>query len=423
MINSCIKPARFIAPLILLFLVTSIATAESDQSPYWINHPKLHESRLHDSALHESTVRHGTAASAKSHKQKPEKKLARQQSSRQHSSVYPASHHHTTALHAARIPSKPAETPIKRTAISHPISAPFQPTTPTDAVIGVAPPPKMYPRFHASSEFSNAAPATVLPTVINQANQSDQEPTPNPYGSYSSSLPTHYTPPLTQDDILNSTRFISPVAPPDNDNPSERVVRNFGNPTPLYGSHEILLHQNEMADQEGLERIRNDAQLNHLRSTGQLLPLPVSTHLIVDPRLPVNRRYCRPWTAKFLSDISAAYYAVFGQPLRVDSAVRTIAVQEHLVRINGNAAPASGATASPHLTGAAIDITKRSMTAEQLAWMRKYLLAIEDTGKIDVEEEFQQAVFHISVYKHYAPANKPVLAHAAPENYAPTLPN
>jgi len=94
---------------------------------------------------------------------------------------------------------------------------------------------------------------------------------------------------------------------------------------------------------------------------------------------------------------------VFHEPVQVNSAVRTVAFQRHLERTNGNAAPASGETASPHLTGEAIDIAKRGLTLAQIAWMRAYLQPLIEQGKIDVEEEFQQACFHISVYQKYLP--------------------
>ncbi len=38
--------------------------------------------------------------------------------------------------------------------------------------------------------------------------------------------------------------------------------------------------------------------------------------------------------------------------------------------------------------------------------MRRRLAGSQAAGKIDVEEEFQQACFHITVYKSYAPARK-----------------
>lgn len=174
-------------------------------------------------------------------------------------------------------------------------------------------------------------------------------------------------------------------------------------PPPLKGSHEILLHQNEVADREGLERIQNDADLIDMRNKRMLVPLPTSYALEVDDRLPVNRRYTRPWTSAFLANMARAHYAHFHTPLQINSAVRTVEFQQHLMRVNGNAAPAEGDTASPHLTGQAVDIAKHGLSRTEVAWMRGYLLPLIQEGKIDVEEEFQQSCFHISVYKKYLP--------------------
>lgn len=174
-------------------------------------------------------------------------------------------------------------------------------------------------------------------------------------------------------------------------------------PPPLKGSREILLHQNEVADREGLDRIQDHADLMDMRSKRILVPLPASYALAVDDRLPSDRRYCRPWTSQFLSNMARAHYARFHTPLQINSAVRTVEFQQHLIRINGNAAPAEGDTASPHLTGQAIDIAKHGLSRTEIAWMRGYLLPLIQEGKIDVEEEFQQACFHISVYKKYLP--------------------
>ena len=174
-------------------------------------------------------------------------------------------------------------------------------------------------------------------------------------------------------------------------------------PVALRGSHEVLVHQNIIADVEGLSRIQNDAQLSEMVRSGDLVALPASSALFVDSRLPLNRRYCRPWTAKFLSDLSRAHQTVFGRPLQLTSAVRTVQFQRHLARYNGNAAPAYGDTASPHLTGQAIDLGKKGMSQHEIAWMRTILGQLQSGGKLDVEEEFEQACFHISVYKTYTP--------------------
>jgi hypothetical protein len=190
-------------------------------------------------------------------------------------------------------------------------------------------------------------------------------------------------------------------------------------PAPLYGSHEILLHQNQMADHDGLDRVRDDADLLDLRRENKLVALPDNPTLRVDYRLPENRRFSRPWTAAFLTVLAADFYSSFHMPLQVDSAVRTVEVQQRLLRTNGNAAPISGDTASPHLTGQAVDIAKGNLSRIQVAWLRTYLQPLIDLGKIDVEEEFQQSCFHISVYRSFLPAEPARVSVAAARQIAP----
>jgi hypothetical protein len=174
-------------------------------------------------------------------------------------------------------------------------------------------------------------------------------------------------------------------------------------PPAMKGSHEVLIHQNVMADSDGLERIQDDADLLRMRSKNMLVALPENDGMHSDERLPTNRRFCRPWTEAFLAALARAHYARFHAPLQVNSAVRTVEFQHQLIRVNGNAAPAEGETASPHLTGQAVDIAKHGLSMTEIAWMRGYLLPLVQEGKIDVEEEFQQSCFHISVYKKYMP--------------------
>jgi hypothetical protein len=177
-------------------------------------------------------------------------------------------------------------------------------------------------------------------------------------------------------------------------------------PPPMKGSWDILVHQNTMADSEGLDRIQDDDDLNRMRATHLLVPVQNSAGLLVNADLPLNRRYARPWAARFAADTARAFYARFHQPLRLNSAVRTVDYQLRLQRVNGNAAAVDGDGASPHLTGQALDFGKRGMSMAQIAWMRAYLAPLMQMGKLDVEEEFQQACFHISVYRSYMPSVK-----------------
>jgi hypothetical protein len=181
-------------------------------------------------------------------------------------------------------------------------------------------------------------------------------------------------------------------------------MADSGASPPLRGSLASLERQDARLEAEGLERIEDEDDLAARIKDRLLVPVPASAALTVNPGLPRLRRYCRPWTAQFLADMARAHEAAFHRPIEVNSAVRTVTYQERLKRVNGNAAPAEGAVVSPHVLGAAVDIGKRGLSQRELAWMREQLLALELAGKIDVEEEFEQACFHITVYKNYAPA-------------------
>jgi hypothetical protein len=147
-------------------------------------------------------------------------------------------------------------------------------------------------------------------------------------------------------------------------------LNGAGMPASLRGSLASLERQNARLETDGLERILDEADLSSRIENKLLVPLPASTALTVNPDLIENHRYCRPWTARFLADLAAA----------------------------------EGDVVSPHLTGATVDIAKQGLSRQEMAWMRRQLLGLEQAGKIDVEEEFQQACFHITVYKSYAPA-------------------
>jgi hypothetical protein len=188
-------------------------------------------------------------------------------------------------------------------------------------------------------------------------------------------------------------------------------------PAPLRGSLASLERQNDRLEADGLERIEDESDLAARIADRLLVPVPVSDALTINSDLPVNHRYCRPWTARFLADLAKAHEMVFHRPLEVSSAVRTVEYQKQLMRTNGNAAAAEGDVVSPHLTGATVDIAKSGLSRQELAWMRSRLQALEADNKIDVEEEFKQSCFHITVYKSYAPSRT---AHPAlPEDAAP----
>jgi hypothetical protein len=181
-------------------------------------------------------------------------------------------------------------------------------------------------------------------------------------------------------------------------------------PPSLRGSAQSLERQNARLESDGLERIEDENDLSARIAHKLLVPIPASAALTVNSDLPAHHRYCRPWTARFLSDLALAHNATFHKPLGVSSAVRTVEYQKRLRTVNGNAAQAEGDIVSPHLTGATVDIPKDGLSRKEMAWMRSHLFDLQQAGKIDVEEEFQQSCFHITVYKSYAPPKPARLA-------------
>ena len=180
-----------------------------------------------------------------------------------------------------------------------------------------------------------------------------------------------------------------------------RLLRTRWNPV-FRPSRDSLLRQNAEIDRLELPRIQNQAQLDELVSSGDLVALPEGETLRIDPTLTLDRRYCRPWTRDFLQDLSSAYFNEFHNQIQVNSAVRTVQVQKKLRRHNRNAAPEKGETASSHLAGITVDIQRRGMTREQIAWMQDYMMPLKEQGLIEPEEERRQWVFHVAVSGNYA---------------------
>ena len=174
----------------------------------------------------------------------------------------------------------------------------------------------------------------------------------------------------------------------------------FWNPV-LRGSHESLLRQNEMIDEAGLPRIEDDAQLDQLIADNQLVTIPQSQYLWVNPLLHEDRKMARPVVVDFLNDLGRAYYDKFHQPIQVTSAVRTVEQQRKLRRHNSNAAPETGETASSHLSGLTIDLAKRGLSKQQHTWLEQYLKNLKDQNVIEPEEERRQACFHVMVFEQY----------------------
>jgi hypothetical protein len=166
-------------------------------------------------------------------------------------------------------------------------------------------------------------------------------------------------------------------------------------------SRENLRSQNAMIDQLGLPRIQSDDALREFIGSADLVPVTENKYVRVSPRLEAKRRFCRPSVDLFLQELGAAYYAEFGEPIQVNSAVRTVKTQLRLLRWNHNAAPAHGETASAHLAGVAVDLQRRGLTRPQIRFIQTRLLFLAGLQMVIVEEELRQPCFHVVVTGEY----------------------
>lgn len=159
--------------------------------------------------------------------------------------------------------------------------------------------------------------------------------------------------------------------------------------------------QNEKANEYDLSRMRNRSMIRRFYRAGLLDLVPTRTRYYYLHDIPRAYHYLRPWTKLFLDRLSREYYARFGQRLRITSMIRTVRMQQRLIRRNPNAARATGPDRSSHLTGATLDISKRFMSYRGQLWMRHVLFRLAESGYLYAIEEFVEPCFHVMVYPNY----------------------
>ncbi|HEX9107899.1 MAG TPA: DUF5715 family protein, partial [Longimicrobiales bacterium] len=177
-------------------------------------------------------------------------------------------------------------------------------------------------------------------------------------------------------------------------------------PEELKGSPDKLARQNEVADSLDLSRMGSATEIRRLVKSGYLVSIPRRGRgYYLDRRIGKGyaRRevlyYARPWVRSFLVREGEHYADRFrGARFKVSSLIRTETYQEILKGRNVNAARGDDEdTRSPHLTGSAVDISKKGMSARQLAWMRDHLVQLQESGWIIGTEEMATNTFHVFV--------------------------
>ncbi len=161
------------------------------------------------------------------------------------------------------------------------------------------------------------------------------------------------------------------------------------------------MEQNAELDRLQLPRMNNEYELMQSEMSNDLVPVNETDELKIAENLTDSRRYCRPWTRDFLQDLSHAFYEVFHAPLQVNSLVRTADQQGYCAATIALQRRQTGDTASTHLAGVTVDLSRRGLSNTQYQWIRAYLQPLQQKGLVNPIEE-RQPVLHVVVFEKYS---------------------
>lgn len=134
-----------------------------------------------------------------------------------------------------------------------------------------------------------------------------------------------------------------------------------------------------------------------------LVSLKSTKYVEVNQKLDARERLVRPWMPPMLNKFAAAYYRKWGEPIRVNSALRTIERHSWLRMFNSNAAQGY----SPHSTGATVDISHKGFSREKIRWVKEWWKPYTTNGQAVLTTEWFQACFDIFIARPKPAAAKP----------------
>ena len=178
------------------------------------------------------------------------------------------------------------------------------------------------------------------------------------------------------------------------------VAQASGRPSELIGTNASLAEQVRMFTKDDLSMLydRHLQEGSKMRTSKRLVKLPESSHYSLNGN-GNGRDITRPYVSLCLQNLADDYFKNFGTPLPVSSLTRSYEYQKKLREENQNATLPEK---SPHVRGAAFDISYLRMNEKQKEWMRRHLVDFERLGVVEATEELEQNAFHAMVFKSYA---------------------
>src|SRR3990167_3052822 len=165
-----------------------------------------------------------------------------------------------------------------------------------------------------------------------------------------------------------------------------------------YGSPEKLSHEICLAAYDDLPRFETQKDIARAVAEGTLHAVE-SLHIAWPEGLPVERRVLRVWAHAYLTNLARRAGAE-GITLRVTSLTRPVELQKSLARRGATPAHCNEPlVCGTHATGAAFDISTRTLSVSELSWIANELMTDMKESRILFILEARGAHFHIFVPK------------------------
>lgn len=168
-------------------------------------------------------------------------------------------------------------------------------------------------------------------------------------------------------------------------------------PDLLRGTQTKQWRQYYLAIEHGIGNLPKDADIVHARDEGNLVQLTDTEWYYLDDELGEGYKnrpllyFVRPWVPQSLETLTGDFHRTFGVRLKVTSLVRT---NERHRQVQKTTTSAARAVPSAHLTGAAVDISFRGLTPEQIRWLRRRSVGLVKNRQAVVFEEISGGNFH-----------------------------
>ena len=172
----------------------------------------------------------------------------------------------------------------------------------------------------------------------------------------------------------------------------------FTEATTLHGSLDKLSHEICLAAYDDLPRFETQKDIARAVAEGTLHAVE-SLHIAWPEGLPVERRVLRVWAHTYLTNLARRAGAE-GITLRVTSLTRPVELQKSLARRGATPAHCNEPlVCGTHATGAAFDISTRTLSVSERSWIANELMTDMKESRILFILEARGAHFHIFVPK------------------------